>query len=62
MLDETGQLAHPGLMLPRTVLRRLAEVGIFAQTQVSLEQQHLARRSVVRGVKSGGAVKDVADT
>ena len=35
------------------------EVGIFAQSQVSLEHQHLAKRYVVRGIESGGAVKDL---
>jgi hypothetical protein len=37
----------------------LNEVGIFAQSQVSLEHQHLAKRYVVRGVESGGAVKEL---
>jgi len=41
------------------VLRRLNEVGVFAQSQVSLEHQHLAKRYVVRGIESGGAVKDL---
>jgi hypothetical protein len=37
----------------------LNEVGILAQSQVSLEHQHLAKRYVVRGIESGGAVKDL---
>ena len=41
------------------MLRRLNAVGIFAQSQVSLEHQHLAKRYVVRGIESGGAVKDL---
>jgi hypothetical protein len=49
--------AHRGLVLPRRALRRLAEAGIFAQPSVSLEYQHLAKRYVVRGVESGGAVE-----
>ena len=52
-------LARRGLTLTRGVLRRLKEVGIFARSQVSLEHQHLARRYVVRGIESGGAVKDL---
>jgi hypothetical protein len=31
----------------------------FSQSQVSLEHQHLAQRYVVRGIESGGAVKDL---
>ena len=49
--------AHRGLVLPRRALRRLAEAGIFAQASVSLEYQQLAKRYVVRGVESGGAVE-----
>jgi hypothetical protein len=37
----------------------LNEVGILAESQVSLEHQHLAKRYVVRGIESGGAVKDL---
>jgi hypothetical protein len=59
MLPKQDMLAHRGLTLPRTVLRRLAEVGIFARAHVSVEHQHLARRYVVRGTESGGAVKDI---
>ncbi len=49
--------AHRGLVLPRRALRRLAEAGIFAQASVSLEYQQMAKRYVVRGVESGGAVE-----
>jgi len=59
MLAKQDVLAHRGLTLPRTVLRYLAEVGIFAQAHVSLEHQHFARRYVLRGIESGGAVKDI---
>jgi hypothetical protein len=59
MLDNQDSLARRGLTLSRRVLRRLNEVGIFAQSQVSLERQHLAKRYVVRGIESGGAVKDL---
>lgn len=57
MSDKQDSLARRGLTLPRRVLGRLNDVGIFAQSQVSLEHQHLAERYVVRGVESGGAVK-----
>jgi len=48
-----------GLKLSRQALRVLKERGIFVQAAVSLEHQHLAKRYVVRGVESGGAVGDV---
>jgi hypothetical protein len=37
----------------------LKERGIFVQAAVSLEHQHLAKRYVVRGLESGGAVGDL---
>jgi hypothetical protein len=49
----------PVLLLPRYVLAVLRERGIFAQPSVRVEHQHLARRYVVRGLESGGAVGDV---
>jgi len=52
-------LARRGLTLSRRVLRRLDQVGIFVQPQVSLEHQSLAKRYVVRGVESGGAIKEL---
>ena len=58
MPDNQDFLARRGLTLSRRVLRRFNQVGIFAQSQVSLEHQHLAKRYVVRGIESGGAVKD----
>jgi hypothetical protein len=48
-----------GLRLSRQALRVLKERGIFAHSPVSLEHQHLAKRYVVRGLESGGAVGDV---
>lgn len=59
MADKQDSFASRGLTLSRRTLRRLHEVGIFAQPQVSLEHQHLAKRYVVRGIESGGAVKDL---
>jgi hypothetical protein len=59
MTEKQNLLARRGLTLPRRVLRRLNEVGIFAQPHVSLEHQHLAGRYVVRGIESGGAVREV---
>ena len=48
-----------GLRLSRQELRVLKERGIFAHSPVSLEHQHLAKRYVVRGLESGGAVRDL---
>jgi hypothetical protein len=59
MLDKQDSLARRGLTLSKRVLRRLKEVGIFVQSQVSLEHQHLAKRYMVRGIESGGGVKDL---
>ena len=59
MQDPQDFLAHRGIALARRVLRRLDEVGIFAQPTVSLEHQHLAGRYVARGIESGGAVKEI---
>ncbi|MCI0724889.1 MAG: hypothetical protein L0338_38885 [Acidobacteria bacterium] len=52
-------LARRGLTLPKRVLGRLNQVGIFVQSQVSLEHQSLAKRYVVRGVESGGAIEEL---
>ena len=53
MLDQVG------LRLSPQALRVLKERGIFAHSPVSLEHQHLAKRYVVRGLESGGAVGDL---
>lgn len=52
-------LSAVGLRLSRNALRILRERGISAQSSVSLEHQHLAKRYVVRGVESGGSAGDV---
>ncbi len=59
MPDKQDSLARRGLTLSKRALRRLTDVDIFVQSQVSLEHQHLAKRYVVRGIESGGAVKDL---
>jgi hypothetical protein len=59
MLNRTDILARRGLTLSRQALKRLRSVGIVAQSSVSLEYQQSAGRYVVRGVESGGAVKDL---
>jgi hypothetical protein len=58
---ETASLNHAlhGLALPASVLRALQKRGIYCIPGVSLEHQHLAKRYVLRGVESGGAVSDM---
>ena len=51
--------ARQGLILLRRALRRLTEVGIYANPAVSLEHQHRGHRYVVRGIESGGAVEEI---
>ena len=48
-----------GLSLPASVLRGLQKRGIYCTPGVSVEHQHLAKRYVLRGVESGGAVVDM---
>jgi hypothetical protein len=48
-----------GLTLPASVLKALQKRGIYCSPGVSLEHQHLAKRYVLRGVESGGAVSDM---
>jgi len=59
MQNKQDALTRRGLTLSRGVLRRLKDVGIVAQSSVSLEHQHLAGRYVLRGIESGGAIKDI---
>ena len=47
------------LNLPRRALRSLQEVGIYCRTEVRLEYQHLAKRNVVYGTESGGAIREL---
>jgi hypothetical protein len=48
-----------GLRLSPTVTNRLKKVGIYARPQLSLEHQGIAKRYVVRGIESGGAVEEL---
>lgn len=47
------------LHLPKRVLRRLQEAGIYCRAEVRLEHQHLANRYVIHGTESGGAIRDI---
>jgi len=59
--SEAASLSHVlhGLALPSSVLKALQKRGIYCTPGVSLEHQHLAKRYVLRGVESGGAVSDM---
>ncbi len=65
MSDKTNRLSREqvlalrGLRLPTTALKQLQKAGIYCEPSVSIEHQHLARRYVIRGVESGGAVPHV---
>jgi hypothetical protein len=54
-----SRCALHGLALPARVLRAIQKRGIYCTPGVSLEHQHLAKRYVLRGVESGGAVSDM---
>jgi hypothetical protein len=57
---ENSRYAQYGLALGRSVLRALEKRGIYCHAGVSIEHQHLAKRYVLRGTESGGAVVDMA--
>jgi len=58
-MNSTRSRSAIGLQLSRGALRVLRERGIFAQSSVRLEHQHVATCYVVRGLESGGAAGDV---
>jgi hypothetical protein len=58
-LDTREILARQGLRLPGVILEHLRTAGIYCQPSISIEHQHLAKRYVLRGVESGGAVADL---
>lgn len=51
--------AQYGIPLGKAALRALEKRGIYCQTSISVEHRHLAKRYVLRGVESGGAVSDM---
>jgi hypothetical protein len=56
---ETEVLTRQGLRLPPITLKCLRTAGIYCQPSISIEYQHLAKKYVLRGVESGGAVAEV---
>src|SRR5258707_11528826 len=49
----------PGLSLPAATLQAFQRRGIYCTPGVTVEHQHRAKRYVLRGVESGGAVADM---
>ena len=58
-MNKSGSLDQVGLRLSRQALQELKQRGIFVHSAVSLEHQHLAKRYVVSGLESGGAVGEL---
>ena len=58
-VDHRELLARQGLRLPVAILKHLRSVGIYCQPSISIEHQHLAKKYVLRGVESGGAVAEL---
>lgn len=54
-----SSFALRGLSLPAGVLKALHKRGIYCVPGLSVEHQHFAKRYVLRGVESGGAVSDM---
>jgi hypothetical protein len=52
-------LARQGLRLPAVILKHLRFAGIYCQPTIAVEHQRVARKWVLRGLESGGAVADV---
>ncbi len=57
-MEARQERVRRGLILPKSIVRRLDEVGIHTRADVSLEHQHLAKRYAIRAVESGGAIPE----
>jgi hypothetical protein len=55
-LSKREVIALRGLRLPSAALKMLGEAGIYCEPAISIEYQHLAKRHVILGRESGGAV------
>ena len=59
-MSENHPIIRPvRLNLPKRAVRRLEEVGIYCRSDVRLEYQQVARRYVVHGTESGGAIREI---
>src|SRR5919204_2530691 len=43
----------------RRMERKLQDAGVFCQPEISIQYQTIAKRSVLRGVESGGSNRDI---
>ncbi len=59
-LNADERFSRYGLALPHAVLSAFEKRGIYCQSAISIEHQHLAQRYVLRGTESGGAEPDMA--
>src|SRR5450432_3465362 len=57
--DRQEIIARQGMRLPGITLKHLQSAGIYCQPTISVEHQHIAKRYVLRGVESGGAVAEI---
>ena len=58
-VHDSARYAQHGLALPEATLRALKKRRIHCQTFLTLEYQRQAKRYVLRGTESGGAVEDM---
>lgn len=58
-LNKKQVLALRGIRLPQAALKLLREAGIYCEPAVAIGYQHLAKRHVMLGRESGGAVAQV---
>src|SRR5215472_19005423 len=58
-LSKAEVLALRGLRLPALALKRLRQIGILCDPSVSIQHQGHAQRYAIRGIESGGAVKEI---
>jgi len=59
ILTKDQVTALRGLRLPKQVVRRLQDAGIYCEPSVSIEYQQTAKTYVLRGRESGGATEEV---
>ena len=61
-LERARSGRQPGLVVgpdKRRIERKLQDAGILCQPEISIQYQTIAKRAVLRGVESGGSIKDM---
>ena len=58
-LSRRQVLALRGIRLPSPALKQLRNAGIYCEPAISIEYQHLAKKYVIWGRESGGAVQQI---